>query len=112
MTLSVGDEALAEALVWPLGAVSVSHAPAGEGTAAPTQPPPSAAALEAARKPPIQHMFRQPDKRPPAVVSLAFAALSATPLLFLLVRLSQIGVNLKVSLDCLCASMCSMGHSC
>ena len=97
MTLTIGDEALAEALVWRLGAVSVSHAPAGEGTATPTQPPPTAAQLEAARKPPIQHMFRQPDKRPPAVVSLAFAALSATPLLFLLVRLSQIGINLKAS---------------
>ncbi|CAL8470839.1 g10381 [Coccomyxa elongata] len=94
-TLSIGDVALAEALVWPLGAVSVSHAPAGEGTAAPGQPPPTAAQLQSAPKPEIQHMFRQPDKRPPAVVSLAFAALSATPLLFLAIRLSQLGVNIK-----------------
>lgn len=99
VTLSIGDEALA-GLVWQLGSVTVSHAPAGENTAAPTTPQPTAAQLESTPKPEIRHIFRQPDKRPPAVVSLAFTALSATPLLFLLFRLLQIGVNLKV---CPCA---------
>lgn len=39
---------------------------------------------------------RQPEKRPPAVVSLAFAGLAFTPLLLLVGLLGAIGVNTKV----------------
>lgn len=33
----------------------------------------------------LQHTFRQPEPRPPAVVSLAFTGLATAPLLLLLV---------------------------
>jgi hypothetical protein len=42
-------------------------------------------------------MFRDPGKRPPAVLSLFFAAAAVVvPAAALLLRLSQLGVNLKV----------------
>ena len=43
---------------------------------------------------PITHQFRVPDKRPPAVVSLAFAALVLSPLAILLLGLPMLGINL------------------
>ena len=44
-------------------------------------------------KPEIVHMFREPEKRPPATVSYAFTALVLLPLLILLVAWKLIGVN-------------------
>ncbi len=49
--------------------------------------------------PPLHH--RLPDKRPPAVVSLAFSALALFPALIAAVLLSVIGANIKVLVgDC------------
>lgn len=104
VTITVGDEAIAEAVVWQVAAVEVRHAANG-AAAVPVR---SAADMDASQKPEIHHMFRKPDKRPPAIVSLAFAAIAAAPLGFLVLRLAQIGVNLKV--DSTRTRSCSYCH--
>ena len=92
VTLSLGDEALEEAVQWQLGSVNVTHAPGGSGASAL-----SAAARDSLPKPEIRHVFRTPDKRPPVALSLFFAAATvALPSAFLLLRLYQLGVSLKV----------------
>lgn len=50
---------------------------------------------EYARRPEIEHLFRQPEKRPPAAVSTAFIALVCSPWLVLIVLWSRVGVNLR-----------------
>ncbi|CAB4024697.1 dolichyl-diphosphooligosaccharide--glycosyltransferase subunit 2-like, partial [Paramuricea clavata] len=47
------------------------------------------------RKPEIEHMFRQPEKRPPKTVSTAFTILALLPLLILFVAWLKLGVNLS-----------------
>ncbi|WIA23212.1 hypothetical protein OEZ86_010100 [Tetradesmus obliquus] len=44
-------------------------------------------------KPNIAHIFRTPDKRAPAVVSLAFTGLALAPLALLVLYLGALGVN-------------------
>ncbi|CAF4416127.1 unnamed protein product, partial [Rotaria magnacalcarata] len=44
-------------------------------------------------KPEIVHQFREDEKRPPASVALVFSALTALPLLILLILWLTIGVN-------------------
>ncbi|XP_050523625.1 dolichyl-diphosphooligosaccharide--protein glycosyltransferase subunit 2 [Daktulosphaira vitifoliae] len=43
----------------------------------------------------ISHTFREPETRPPHIVSLLFTALSLTPLLILFVLWTKLGVNIK-----------------
>jgi len=45
--------------------------------------------------PAIQHTFREPEPRPPVVISLAFTAICAVPLLGLLIAWQRLGVNLN-----------------
>jgi oligosaccharyltransferase complex subunit delta (ribophorin II) len=96
ISLSVGDDAIQRAVTWQLASVNISHG-AADGASVPAV---TAAEVASSLKPEIHHVFRQPDKRPPALVSFLFAALAALPLVFLLLRLSQIGVNLKVRPTC------------
>ena len=44
-------------------------------------------------KPDIEHLFRQPEKRPPAIVSLFFAALVLSPILLIFVGLTFTGFH-------------------
>ena len=92
-TLSVADDGIAQALLWHLGSITVAHASA----AAPAL---SAAQALKTPKPEIHHIFQAPGKRPPAAVSLAFTVLSVAPLAILLIHLSKLGVNIKVSISC------------
>lgn len=39
----------------------------------------------------LQHLFREPEKRPPTVVSNTFTALILSPLLLLLILVSELG---------------------
>ncbi|VDN29885.1 unnamed protein product [Gongylonema pulchrum] len=43
--------------------------------------------------PEIKHMFREPEKRPPQIVSSTFVVLCAIPLLILLILWLRIGIN-------------------
>eukprot|EP00744_Colponema_vietnamica_P002131 GILI01003425.1.p1 GENE.GILI01003425.1~~GILI01003425.1.p1 ORF type:complete len:147 (+),score=47.53 GILI01003425.1:58-498(+) len=45
-------------------------------------------------KPEIHHQFREPEKRPPAIVSTVFSGLVVAPLLFLFVGLAKLKVTL------------------
>uniref|UniRef100_A0A3Q2XYJ8 Dolichyl-diphosphooligosaccharide--protein glycosyltransferase subunit 2 n=1 Tax=Hippocampus comes TaxID=109280 RepID=A0A3Q2XYJ8_HIPCM len=46
-------------------------------------------------KPEIQHLFREPEKKPPTVVSNAFTALVLSPLLLLLILWIKLGANIS-----------------
>ncbi|KOC70802.1 Dolichyl-diphosphooligosaccharide--protein glycosyltransferase subunit 2 [Habropoda laboriosa] len=46
-------------------------------------------------KPEIQHMFREPEKRPPAFVSNLFTGLCLAPVLLLLLLWAKLGVNIS-----------------
>lgn len=46
-------------------------------------------------KPEIQHLFREPEKKPPTVVSNAFTALILSPLLLLLLLWFKLGANVS-----------------
>uniref|UniRef100_A0A8C1Z6B7 Dolichyl-diphosphooligosaccharide--protein glycosyltransferase subunit 2 n=1 Tax=Cyprinus carpio TaxID=7962 RepID=A0A8C1Z6B7_CYPCA len=46
-------------------------------------------------KPEIQHLFREPEKKPPTVVSNAFTALVLSPFLLLLILWFKLGANIS-----------------
>ena len=46
-------------------------------------------------KPEIKHMFRKPEKRPPAFVSNLFTGLCLAPILLLLILWAKLGVNIS-----------------
>ncbi|KAJ8361289.1 hypothetical protein SKAU_G00178140 [Synaphobranchus kaupii] len=46
-------------------------------------------------KPEIQHLFREPEKKPPTMVSNAFTALVLSPLLLLLILWIKLGANVS-----------------
>ncbi|KAG7199223.1 hypothetical protein KM043_018093 [Ampulex compressa] len=46
-------------------------------------------------KPEIKHMFREPEKRPPAFVSNLFTGLCVAPVLLLLILWARLGVNIS-----------------
>ncbi|KAI5093325.1 dolichyl-diphosphooligosaccharide--protein glycosyltransferase subunit 2 precursor [Silurus meridionalis] len=46
-------------------------------------------------KPEIQHMFREPEKRPPSVLSNTFTALVLSPFLLLLILWFKLGANIS-----------------
>ncbi|KZC05031.1 PREDICTED: dolichyl-diphosphooligosaccharide--protein glycosyltransferase subunit 2 [Dufourea novaeangliae] len=46
-------------------------------------------------KPEIQHMFREPEKRPPAFVSNLFTGLCLAPVFLLLILWAKLGVNIS-----------------
>lgn len=97
MVVSLGDDALEAGVRWPLGSIDFSPTPGDSGakSAAAVQ---TAAQLDAQPKPEIHHIFRKPDRRPPAAISMLFAAAAvAIPAVFLSFRLYQLGVNLKVN---------------
>lgn len=84
--LIVGDASISNSFRWPLAEIALNFAqeakPKGECTL---------------RKPKteIKHMFREPDKRPPVVVSTFFTAICAVPLVLLV----GIWMKLKVSIS-------------
>ncbi|EFO20200.2 hypothetical protein LOAG_08289 [Loa loa] len=85
--LVVGDSAISHALDWNLVDINLKL--------------PAAAASKIKKServiyekaPEIKHMFREPEKRPPRIVSTIFVFLSAFPLLIVLILWLRIGIN-------------------
>jgi len=85
MYLVVGDALIANPIAWEMVEMQLTF----QGEPAPAAS--HAAQYEA--KPEIIHMFREPEKRPPATVSYAFTVLAVLPLLVLVVAWKLLGVN-------------------
>lgn len=83
MEIILGDAIMSNPIRWEIGSVDVkltnSESPV----------------VTRGAKPEIEHMFRQPDKRPPQFVSMLFTALCAAPLLILLIMWGSIGAPLN-----------------
>eukprot|EP00878_Enallax_costatus_P042940 GHUV01050464.1.p2 GENE.GHUV01050464.1~~GHUV01050464.1.p2 ORF type:complete len:217 (+),score=92.75 GHUV01050464.1:359-1009(+) len=93
LSLLLGDPAAAVGVRGVLGSIILPEA----ASDAPPKPKLNTAAYQPRNnlKPNIAHTFRAPDKRAPAVVSLGFTVLAASPLLLLLGYLASLGVNFK-----------------
>ena len=93
LIVAVGDPGLATSYFWELATLTIKHKRTASGKA-PAQPKlayfDSLGALTE-----ITHLMRPPEKRPPAIVSLLFAGLTAAPLVLLVNGLKGQGVNLK-----------------
>lgn len=93
LALLVGDAAIETPVQWSLGDVAVSFKPLDDGSQ-PDDPAQFPAAFQP--RPTILHMHRPPEKQPPAVVSLVFAAVTLAPLLLVLaVALGSLKANFK-----------------
>jgi len=85
--LIIGDSFISNPTQWSIGTISVNYA--------------SDLKVEVPRSPflvlpEIQHLFRQPEKRPPLTVSFAFTiATLAIPILVLFIGLGRVGANLS-----------------
>lgn len=84
--LIVGDLGLGDSLTWNIGAVKFSF---------PTHPPEEEPEVFYKPRPEIHHVFRQPDPRPPKVISLIFTCLVLCPWLIVFISWYKIGVNLS-----------------
>ena len=56
---------------------------------------PASSVPENKPKPEIRHLFREPEKRPPQVVSTAFTGLCLVPIGIMLVAWMKLGVNIS-----------------
>ncbi|XP_014021812.2 dolichyl-diphosphooligosaccharide--protein glycosyltransferase subunit 2 isoform X1 [Salmo salar] len=63
-------------------------------------------------KPDIQHLFREPEKKPPTVVSNAFTALVLSPFLLLLILWFKLGANISNFSLSPSAVLFHVGHAC
>jgi len=85
MYLVVGDALIANPIAWEMVDMQLTFQ--GEPT------PATSHQKQYEAKPEIVHMFREPEKRPPATVSYAFTVLVLLPVLILLVAWKLLGVN-------------------
>ncbi|KAK6318926.1 hypothetical protein J4Q44_G00101370 [Coregonus suidteri] len=63
-------------------------------------------------KPDIQHLFREPEKKPPTVVSNTFTALVLSPFLLLLILWFKLGANISNFSLSPSAVLFHVGHAC
>ncbi|XP_062570378.1 dolichyl-diphosphooligosaccharide--protein glycosyltransferase subunit 2-like [Saccostrea cucullata] len=87
MELIIGDAVIENPFSWVIGEVNLNF-PEG-------QAPKQKSADRYAKKPEIKHMFREPEKRPPAAVSTVFTALVLAPVLILVLLWIKIGINVS-----------------
>ncbi|CAH1183105.1 unnamed protein product [Phaedon cochleariae] len=83
MELILGDAIMTNPIRWVLGGIEVNLGGEAAQTVGVTRGP----------KPEIKHLFRSAEKRPAQAVSLFFTALTAFPLLILLILWGRIGIN-------------------
>ncbi|GFN95846.1 dolichyl-diphosphooligosaccharide--protein glycosyltransferase subunit 2 [Plakobranchus ocellatus] len=87
MELIVGDAVIENPFSWTVADVSLTFP---EGGAAKKDQ-----VDQYAKKPEIKHKFNEPEKRPPASLSLAFTGLVLAPFLILIILWFRIGVNIS-----------------
>ncbi|KAH8941760.1 hypothetical protein BDL97_14G061800 [Sphagnum fallax] len=95
VVLIVGDETMENSFVWTLASLDLDLPEAPEGTALPPTVPVEVNA-RFAPKPEIAHIFRQPEKRPPTLLSNVFLGLTLLPLIGFFVGLRYLGANIKL----------------
>ncbi|XP_076899424.1 dolichyl-diphosphooligosaccharide--protein glycosyltransferase subunit 2-like [Bidens hawaiensis] len=93
MELTVGDAAMENSFLQPLGQIELDLPAAPEKASRPPAQP--VKDLRHGPKPEIAHIFRPQEKRPPQELSYAFAGLVFVPFLAFLVGLLRLGVNMK-----------------
>ncbi|XP_054883473.1 dolichyl-diphosphooligosaccharide--protein glycosyltransferase subunit 2 [Poeciliopsis prolifica] len=86
--LMVGDATLENPILWNVADVILKFAE----EEAPVAVQPKTLYVP---KPEIQHLFREPEKKPPTVVSNTFTALVLSPLLLLLILWFKLGANIS-----------------
>ncbi|EGD79800.1 hypothetical protein PTSG_13096 [Salpingoeca rosetta] len=86
LSVVVGDVTISPAIVWDLGAVTITF----HKTAPPAKQP-----SRFDPKPEIKHLFREPESRPPVIVSFVFTAIVVAPILVLLVLWAGVGANIS-----------------
>lgn len=89
MELIVGDSVLSNSFSWVVADVNLKF-----GDHVPSASPGKDQYLYAP-KPEIKHLFREPERRPPAVVSNLFTGLVIVPFLLLFVLWAKLGVNIS-----------------
>merc|ERR1719361_2325615 len=84
VSLIVGDAVVSNPVNWNLADISLKF-PDAPAISVPLNKP----------KPEIRHLFREPEKRPPQVVSTAFTGLCLVPIGIMLVAWMKLGVNVS-----------------
>ncbi|GCC23339.1 hypothetical protein chiPu_0001733 [Chiloscyllium punctatum] len=86
--LIIGDATIENPILWHLADVAIKFPDEEVPTPVQTQ-------NVFAPKPEIQHLFREPEKKPPIAVSNTFTALVLAPLLLLIILWIKLGVNIS-----------------
>ena len=86
LSVIIGDAVITNPLAWEAADIEITL-PSSESSSSETGP--------FSPKPEIRHVFRQPDSRPPAVVSNVFSILCLAPVLIMLAMWAKLGVNVS-----------------
>jgi len=86
VSVIIGDAVITNPLSWVAADIEITL---------PTDETSSSEAGPFSPKPEIRHVFRQPDSRPPAMVSNVFSLLCLAPVLIMLAMWAKIGVNVS-----------------
>lgn len=81
----LGDPIISNPIRWSLASVDLTVAGSTAAAPQPSRGP----------RPEIKHMFREPERRPPQVISSTFTGLSLAPFLVLLILWGKLGINVK-----------------
>lgn len=91
INLVVGDATIANPLIWKVASIKLTFPRVDESS----KSVPSWVKMSYEPLPVINHLFKQPEKRPAAIVSDAFTVLALVPLLLLIGLWIKLGVNLS-----------------
>nr|CAG4650105.1 EOG090X04WQ [Sida crystallina] len=89
MHLIIGDAVIENPTVWAVADLQLTFGAAA--AAQPSQPSPTVQMYQA--RPEIKHLFREPEKRPPAVVSNLFTLLVLLPFFIFIILAAKLGIN-------------------
>lgn len=88
ISLIIGDFVISNPINWNLADINLEFPATGGEESAQTE-------TQNKPKAEIRHLFREPEKRPPTVVSTAFTALCLAPFAFMLLAWMKLGVNMS-----------------